>query len=227
MKTENSSSRNWPLWVKYQTRFAVLQIREKLAILFAGLFIILYLGYLFIVEPIQIQANKQHQANTQAQQKITQNRTQLAMLEQALSNDYTKELRSQIVQAKSELALTDEKLSQFSKGFVSAERVPNMLQQLLKESTEVKVVSFKVLEPKAVDVTKVGVNEAKTLFFEHQMVLTLQGQYFNLQQYLASLKQSKEKLLIQRFDYQVEDYPRAQLIIHIATVSANEKFIAL
>ncbi|MFK3866226.1 type II secretion system protein GspM [Pseudoalteromonas rhizosphaerae] len=226
MKTEKSS-RSWPIWVKYQARFAALQIREKLAILFAGLFIILYLGYLFIVEPTQIQANKQHQANTQAQQKITQNRTQLAMLEQALSNDYTKELRSQIERAKSELTITDEKLSQFSKGFVSAERVPNMLQQLLKESTEVKVVSFKVLEPKAVDVTKVGANEAKTLFFEHQMVLTLQGQYFNLQQYLASLKQSKEKLLIQRFDYQVEDYPRAQLIIHIATVSANEKFIAL
>ncbi|MBB1332862.1 type II secretion system protein M [Pseudoalteromonas sp. SR44-5] len=226
MKTEKSS-RSWPIWVKYQARFAALQIREKLAILFAGLFIILYLGYLFIVEPTQIQANKQHQANTQAQQKITQNRTQLAMLEQALSNDYTKELRSQIERAKSELTIADEKLSQFSKGFVSAERVPNMLQQLLKESTEVKVVSFKVLEPKAVDVTKVGANEAKTLFFEHQMVLTLQGQYFNLQQYLASLKQSKEKLLIQRFDYQVEDYPRAQLIIHIATVSANEKFIAL
>jgi len=226
MKTEKFS-RSWPVWVKYQARFAVLQIREKLAILFAGLFIILYLGYLFIVEPVQIQANKQHKANTQAEQKIAQNKIQLAMLKQALSNDYTKELRLQIVQAKSELAITDEKLSQFSKGFVSAERVPSMLRQLLKESSEVKVVSFKVLEPKAVDVTKVGENEAKILFFEHQMVLTLQGQYFNLQQYLASLKQSKEKLLIQRFDYQVEDYPRAQLIIQIATVSANEKFIAL
>lgn len=226
MKNEKSS-RSWPLWVKYQARFTTLQTREKLAILFAGLFIILYLGYLFIVEPMQIQASKQHQANMQTWQKIAQNKTQLAMLEQALSNDYTKELRSEIVRAKNELIITDEKLSQFSKGFVSAERVPNMLQQLLKESSEVKVVSFKVLEPKGIVVTKVGENEAKTLFFEHQMVLILQGQYFNLQQYLASLKQNKEKLLIQRFDYQVEDYPQAQLIIQIATVSANEKFIAL
>lgn len=100
MKTEKSS-RSWPVWVKYQARFAVLQIREKLAILFAGLFIILYLGYLFIVEPVQIQANKQHKANTQAEHKIAQNKIQLAMLKQALSNDYTKELRLQIVQAKS------------------------------------------------------------------------------------------------------------------------------
>ncbi len=221
------SSRNWPLWVKYQARFAALQIREKLAMLFAGLFIILYLGYLFIVEPVQIQAKKQGEANTKILQKIAQNKTQLAMLEQALSNDYTKELRSQIAQANKELATTNENLTKFSKGFVSAERVPNMLKQLLKSSSDVKVISFKALEPKAIDVSKVGENEAKTLFFEHRMVLTLEGQYFNLQRYLASLKQSREKLLVQRFDYQVQSYPQAQLVIQIATVSANEKFIAL
>ncbi|MGK0207745.1 MAG: MSHA biogenesis protein MshJ, partial [Gammaproteobacteria bacterium] len=51
--------------------------------------------------------------------------------------------------------------------------------------------------------------------------------YFSLQKYLAALKNNQDKLLIQEFSYQVLEYPQAELTLQIATVSANEKFIAL
>ncbi|MGY8878247.1 MAG: agglutinin biogenesis protein MshJ, partial [Pseudoalteromonas sp.] len=89
------------------------------------------------------------------------------------------------------------------------------------------VSSFNVKPARAIDVEKLGEHDTQTLFFEHQMVVTLQGSYFNLQKYLAALKNNQNKLLIQEFSYQVLEYPQAELVLHIATVSANEKFIAL
>ena len=228
MKTNSKKSlRSWPLWVKYRTRFETLQLREKYAVLAVGLFLIIYLGCWFLVLPQQELAKVQHDSLKVVKHELQQSQVQLAMLEEALNTDYTKALRQQIINAEQALMDTDEKLSAFSQGFVAAERMPEMLKGLLKSHPNVKVLSFKVLPAKGVDVAKLGAQEAETLFFEHQMILTLQGEYFGLQNYLESLKKNQEKLLIQEFNYKVTAYPRAQLTIQLATVSANEKFLTL
>ncbi|NMR25026.1 agglutinin biogenesis protein MshJ [Pseudoalteromonas sp. NEC-BIFX-2020_015] len=228
MKTNSKKSlRSWPLWVKYQTRFEALQLREKYAVLAVGLFLIIYLGCWFLVLPQQESAKLQQDSLKAIKVELQQSQVQFAMLEEALNTDYTKALRQQIINAEQALIDTDERLSAFSQGFVAAESVPDMLRGLLKSHPNVKVLSFKVLPAKGIDVAKLGEQDAQVLFFEHQMILTLEGEYFGLQNYLESLKKNQEKLLIQEFNYQVTAYPNAQLTIQLATVSANEKFLSL
>ena len=64
-------------------------------------------------------------------------------------------------------------------------------------------------------------------FYEHGMSLTIVGDYFSLLNYVKSLDKIKEKLFVSEFQYKVIEYPKAELKLVIATVSANDKFIAL
>ncbi|MDN3475622.1 agglutinin biogenesis protein MshJ [Pseudoalteromonas sp. APC 3355] len=223
----NNKSKGSPLWVKYKTQFASLQKREKYSTLFVGLFIVIYLGLWFVIFPQQDEVANIRSKHNITLQELQQINTQLSMLNQALNYDYTKVLRGQIAQTRDELAEINNQLNSFSQGFVAAKNVPAVLKDLLVDSSDVKVSSFNVKPARAIDVEKLGEHDTQTLFFEHQMVVTLQGSYFDLQKYLAALKNNQNKLLIQEFSYQVLEYPQAELVLHIATVSANEKFIAL
>ena len=222
---QNKKSR--PTWVKYQAQFAALQKREKYSTLFVGLFIVIYLGLWFVIFPQQDAVIKVNVKQNSIYQELQQTNTQLSMLNQALNYDYTRVLRGQIEQTKEELGVVNNQLNSFSQGFIAAKKVPAVLKDLLIDNSDVQVVSFKVKPAKGIDVDKLGEHDAQTLFFEHQMVVTLQGSYFSLQQYLAALKSNQSKLLIQEFSYQVQVHPQAELTLQIATVSANEKFIAL
>ncbi len=224
---EQNENKGWPLFVKYQAQFAALQQREKYSVLFVGLFLIVYLGLWFVVFPQQDTVNSLRVEQNTLWQKLNQNEAQLSMLTQALEHDYTKVLRNQVGQTQRELEDINNKLSTFSQCFISANKVPAVLKDLLVNTPDVQVVGFRVNPAKAIDVEKLGEHDTQTLFFEHQMVVTLQGRYFSLQQYLEGLKASQQKLLIQQFNYQVQTYPNAELTLQIATVSANEKFIAL
>lgn len=226
-QNKESKKTSWPTWVKYQAQFAALQKREKYLTQFVGLLIIIYLGVLFFIFPQQDAVSRIESQQHSILQELQQANDQLSMLEQALSHNYTQVLQQQIAQAKQQQQLINKQLNTFSQGFIAAKKVPAVLKDLLINSTEVQVVSFKVKPAKAIDVEKLGENDTQTLFFEHQMVLTLHGSYFNLMQYLAALKSNQNKLLIQEFSYQVQTYPQAELTLQIATVSANEKFIAL
>ena len=64
-------------------------------------------------------------------------------------------------------------------------------------------------------------------FYQHNMQMTLQGNYFALRDYMARIEQAATRVLITGFHYKVQEHPRAQLTLNLATVSNNETFISL
>ncbi len=227
MSTDSQNKLGHPKWVKYQTKFSTLLMREKVLTLFTGLFIIFYLSYVFLIEEIAndlTQVKKKQQA---VSEQLQQANTQIDMLQQALKVDYTSELKAQIAETNSKLELINQRFDMFSNGFVSPQRMPELLRHLLVDRSDIKLIEMKVLPVIAIDAEQVGQLETETLFYEHSIQLTLQGGYFSLEKYLASVKNGPHKLLVKVFNYQVIGYPKAELTIEIATVSANEKFLAL
>ncbi len=149
---EQNENKGWPLFVKYQAQFAALQQREKYSVLFVGLFLIVYLGLWFVVFPQQDTVNSLRVEQNTLWQKLNQNEAQLSMLTQALEHDYTKVLRNQVGQTQRELEDINNKLSTFSQGFISANKVPAVLKDLLVNTPDVQVGGFRVNPAKAIDV---------------------------------------------------------------------------
>ena len=129
-------------------------------------------------------------------------------------------------------------LSQFNQGFYPPNKMAQVLKQLLKVNQSLQLKSFGLEAVKPVVIGKAATkgdaknktqnNKNKEVaFYEHGMSLTIVGDYFSLLNYVKSLGKIKEKLFISQFQYQVMEYPQAELKLVIATVSADEKFIAL
>lgn len=212
-------------WIAWTEKFAQLQLREKYLFLGVSLFLICYLLGFFLVNPMYEEYVKTSKSLLTTQQSIKNNRQQIEMFENALLQDYTGQLRLEIEEAKQQLRRVDQQLQVFSQGFIPPYKMANVLKKVLVNNNKVSLVSFK-LEP--VNSITIGEGEQSVnVFFEHSMVLTLQGDFFSLLKYVEQIQKVEEKLFIKDFEYNVVEHPNAQLTLIIATVSADEKFISI
>lgn len=213
------------LWQGYREKFSTLQMREKYLVLGVGLFLICYLFGMYLVNPLYAKWQKNTQALKAAEQSITQNTAQVALFSDALTRDYTEELRAQIITAELILSQVDETLSQFGQGFVPPYKMASVLKKLLLDNQKLSFKAFKLV---GVEPILIGEGqEQKIAFYEHGMAITLQGEYFDLLKYLHAVQNLEEKLFVKEFSYEVIEYPVAQLSLVITTVSANEAFLSI
>ena len=226
---------NWQLWSE---KFAAMAQREKLMILVVGLFLLAYLTIWFVISPLQTSYsnNKTRITNLTRQQGNTNQ--QLVMISEALKRDYRSELVGVEQQIDLQMDEINTYLAKFSLSYISPEKMALVLQQLLRKHKELTLSQFKInpVQPifaeRTVSVSDEGDSERdnqqkEIAFYQHTMRLQIEGSYFSLLSYLEQIKQIKEKLFIQEFDYRVDEYPTGKLTLTIATVSANDKFIAL
>ena len=63
--------------------------------------------------------------------------------------------------------------------------------------------------------------------YRHGIKIKLQGQYFQLKDYLMQLENLSWKFFWQEFDYQLKAYPVSQLEIEIYSLSTAQEFIGV
>jgi len=221
-------------WDMYCEKVSQLQMREKYMLLGIGLFLILYLIVWFVISPLHSEIAKSKKQIKQNHQSLTQAKTKTDMFSNALTQDYTLQLRNELEKSKLALKGIDQDLSHFSQGFIPPYKMAQVLKQLLAVNQSLQLKSFGLEAVKSIVIGK-ETKEDKTqknknmevAFYEHGMSLTIVGDYFSLLNYVKSLRKIKEKLFVSQFQYKVMEYPKAELKLVISTVSADEKFIAL
>jgi len=66
---------------------------------------------------------------------------------------------------------------------------------------------------------------AEVLLYRHGLRITMTGSFFDIQAYLDSIEQLPKKFYWQVFDYQMQTYPTAEVVMEIYTLSINKEFI--
>ena len=212
-------------WQVYREKFAALQMREKYLIFGVGLFLICYLFGFYLLNPLYLKWQKNAQSLIAIEKNLVANTAQITLFSDALTRDYTQELRSEIVTAELALKQVDEKLNQFSQGFVPPYKMAAVLKKVLLDNRKLTLKAFKLV---GVEPIIIGLEqEQKVAFYEHGMAITLEGEYFDLLKYLNAVQNLEEKLFIKEYSYQVIQYPIAQLSLVITTVSADEEFLSI
>ncbi|TMO83995.1 type II secretion system protein M [Pseudoalteromonas spongiae] len=226
-------------WQQWSEKLSTLEQREKLLVFLVGLFLIGYLTIWFVISPLQTaySNNQQRIINLTNQQQNSER--QLAVLKDALSKSYVQELLQQEQSLERELQQINQQLADFSLTYISPEDMALVLQKILRKHKNIQLSRFRINPVEAIYVipstpaTAQDPQEKEPLapqeiaFYQHTMQVALEGEYFALLSYLKQIKKIEEKLFIQEFDYQVDEYPTGKLTLTIATVSANDKFIAL
>ncbi|MDX2321282.1 MAG: glucose-6-phosphate isomerase [Moritella sp.] len=66
---------------------------------------------------------------------------------------------------------------------------------------------------------------SEVLLYRHGLRITMTGAFFDIQAYLDAIEQLPKKFYWEVFDYQMQKYPTAEVVMEIYTLSINKEFI--
>jgi len=239
-------------WLVYSEKFNSTTTREQYLIIATGLVAIVFILYsLFLDTPIQ-KIDQLNQQISQTQQSSENNQNLIQVLEQALSEDPNVALQKELTQYQTKLGDIDEQLLTLTSDLIDPIQMRYALIKLLKLQKGVKLLSFAVLPASAMtnnktnsnaDLAPTSTEQANTKagkmasathaatkplrLYRHGIKIKLQGQYFQLKDYLAQLENLPWKFFWQTFDYQLKAYPLSELEVEIYSLSTAQEFIGV
>lgn len=200
-------------------KFEAFSSREKWLTAMSGLIVVAGLGGMFILEPLH-----QTQIYTEDQLKQTQNSVQEFNLlnqnmQKKLSVSPNLELEQKL--AKLNIEIRDLALQMKNKvdGLVSAPKMPELMESVLKQSKGLTLLSMQSLPAKELAATE------DASYYLHEVQLKLKGKFFDIQKYLEMLEALPAKYYWRSVNYEVVQYPWAVFTINVYTLSESSVFI--
>lgn len=213
-------------WQLLNERFNQLQQREKLLLWASSLLLTLWLSAIYWLQPMwQMQLSSEKQLHSlQRQQSDAQQLS--AGLRQQVSTDMADDYRQRIDALQQQQQQLSEQIRLSASHFIGAEQMVTLLQNVLQSSRGVQLKSLHSAPAEPVKLQ--GQSETDTtLLYQHKLRLTISSSYANLYQVLQRMEQLPWLVNWAALQYQVTEYPQADMTLELITVSENEDFIRL
>lgn len=121
--------------------------------------------------------------------------------------------------------------------FVTPERMPLVLEDLLRNHKQLKLKRLASLQATPVEMVSMsvasgdagpaGVDNADAVLFRHAIRLEIEGSYFDLLGYLAELEASPWHFVWRDLQYNVLEYPQARVVLTLETLSRDKNWIGV
>lgn len=213
-------------WQELSEKTATLQMREKWLVFGGILLLIGWLTMFYIIMPLMDEIEKANIAILAMSEKAQTTQQQIGLYQGALGKDPNKAVNESIEKTEASIVEVDKLLAQLTVNFISPHKMREVLTELLKSDSRIKVTEFTALPAEKVNIDGVPANADITIY-QHGIRLTIQGSYFDLQQYIKRIEDLPWQFNWQDFAYTVLEHPNAKLEIEITTISTNEQFIAI
>ncbi|MFN6971351.1 MAG: hypothetical protein ACK4NN_10835 [Rheinheimera sp.] len=218
------------LWQQYAERFLTLKLRERYLIGYGSALLVLWLGALYLVQPLWQMQVQLTQQNRSSLQQVVGLQQQIDEVQQALSVDPDQQLQQNIDQMLLEQQQLLNQIRGMTGRYISGEQMVLLLQDVLNQQQNIRLVALENLPPKAVLLPGVAAEPSaadKPLLYRHGTKLTFTGPYAGLQQLLQRLEQLPWQLHWRTLYYQVLEYPQAQLQLELETVSEYDSYLKI
>lgn len=223
-------------WQSLAEKFSLLSMRERFLIAFLLIFIMVYSLYSLVLEPNYIAANQaQARLNTltQQQQQLSFDKTEL---QRVLAHDPNAEIKLRIARAETELSNAEDELTLFTADLIDSKQMALVLGDVLQQAKKVKLLVIESLPATALNTQSATDKDVDTQaatqpasadiqLYQHGLRITLTGTFFDIQTYLNTIEQLPKKFYWRIFDYQMQRYPQAEVVMEIYTLSMNKEFI--
>ncbi len=207
--------------------FNKMTMRERV-IMFAALIVCsISITYFWLLDPAfitQAKIEKQLQKNYQSEQVID---NEIAAIKLRLQQDPLEEINNKIAFSQSTLKQLNMQLEDKLVKFIHAQKMPIALTKVLSKSPGVKISRLKSLPVKVFNSANTSANKSdQDTFYQHTLEISLQGDYNAIYQYLLNVERLPEKFYWYSVDYQVSNYPLAEVTIQIYTLSDQRDLVS-
>ena len=213
-------------WQQMSERFSALKEREKYTAFISALLLSLWLFMLQLLVPAFEELRKVEQQITSATMTMQQQSSSLISLQQQAEVDIDANYRAELESLRLQEQELQQQISKLTSYFIGSERMASVLQDVLKSSNNVKMKSVIANPPVPLTFSEQGTDN-KAVIYQHSTLVVLTGDYFALTAVLERLDALSWSLGWQSIDYNVTEYPNAELTLHLLTVSDNESYIKL
>ena len=159
----------------------------------------------------------------------------------ALGSDPNAARKREIIRLEHQLSELDKELEALSVGLIQADKLPQILHDVLYSSGSLKLIGMKTrpveklsfAEPVTAEEqirksrkddieVEVETNEKMVSVYKHAVTISLEGSYFNVMNYLAELEKLPWKIYWEFLDYRVDKYPKAIVMLQVYTLSTEQ-----
>lgn len=212
------------LWQQVNERYNLLQLREKRLVFFATLTLTAWVCWVTLLEPAVQQWQQVRQQSTLVTQNNQDLQRQLQQLQLQFSEDINQPLRQSIAEQQQQQAVLLGQLNVYQQQFITGGQTVRMLQDLLSQLRQLQLVSLSTLGATPLRLP-VQAEQSVPELYQHITVLTVSGNFEQLMALLQQLEGLPWLLNWQQVEYQVLEYPKAQMTVFISTVSENASYI--
>ncbi len=245
-----------PYWQKLSTRIDAMSLRERVLIFLMAAVILLVLLNLLLLDP-------QFTRQKQLSQRITGEQAQIAAIQaeiqqkvRAQASDPDVVPRQQLEQARRRAAQLRGELQQTQDALVAPEKMPALLEAILKRDGRLRLVSLKTLPVSDLAPSAAADNKAQDAaasaaaavvavadgaapaaataadagigtVYRHGVEITVAGSYPDMMRYMAELEAMPWQLYWGKAQLRVESWPQARLTLTLFTLSLDKKWMNL
>jgi MSHA biogenesis protein MshJ len=226
-------------WDKYSKQYLTLSARDQWLLFITGMVVLGMAFFTFFVEENLAAKAKKNKERIQLTSVNSVMAKKIIKLDNTLVIDPNITINKQINTHKKKLLEVDERLFKLTSDLINPIEMRHALLELLKLEKSVKLVTFQAMPVQAIWLDKSVKNEpfdekisssdtpVSLGLYRHSILLVLEGQYFDLRDYLSQIENLSWTFFWQRFDYQLVEYPVGRLSIEIYSLSTTPDFLGV
>ncbi|MBZ0105776.1 MAG: type II secretion system protein M [Sulfuricella denitrificans] len=222
-------------WERYAAMLNARNSRERALIFFMVLVVAWSLLSALLTDPLLGRKKRLTQDINLQQTQIQQLQTQIQSVISGGQPDPDAATRIRLAALNQRLAQSHEALLNVQQNLVPSEKMAHLLEDVLSQNRNLKLVSLKTLPVSGVleaptDATQPKTGESKPSgpeIFKHGVEISVSGSYAELTQYLDTLEKLPWRMIWGKAEMRVEEYPVVTLTITLYTLSMDKTWMAI
>lgn len=220
-------------WLATKERFEHFLPRERLLIVGAFVALVYLLWDFILVQPVHKTDKVWLAKERNAMQTIKTSEAELTVLSGVAKRDPSLVIKAEIELLEQKLAKMDVELAELSMGLIPSAQLPIMLHDVLKSNQKLKLVNLQTLPAEAILLASNAavapedagqgddIGSMDIHLFRHGVKLYFRGNYADSVSYLKALEQSQWTFYWDQFSYSVTEYPNADVMLTVFTLSSD------
>lgn len=219
--------------------FDALSLRERSMVFLAAAAVLIFLFYFWLLTPLLASYARLGASITQTQTLIGTTKQEIALTITAHSVDPDQAARTRLEALLRETSDLTRNLRQMQHGLVAPERMVSLLESLLRQHAQLRLVSLTTLPgdtvgqpPVAAATPAAGTPAAAAapataVLYRHGVEVVVQGSYGEMVNYMQALQTMPTQVFWGKARLDAGSYPAATLTLTVYTLSMDDKWMAL
>lgn len=237
----------WKLqWQRLADRVDAFSLRERGLIFLAIALVLIVSVNLLLIDPLLTRSKNLQQRIVQDELQIQAMRSQIEELVAAANIDPDAALKARLENLRLQSEQAAVALQDIQSGLVPPQRIPALLQDLLRHSRSVSLVAMKTLPVETLGVAgpaaissasaEAGASASERTgpstgpvgaVYRHGVEITVQGSYMDLLSYLDGIEALPWQMFWGKADVDGKNYPTVTLTLRLHTLSLDEEWLTL